>query len=440
MKVTQKIKDKLREVRRSNPGLTSVWYGYKSSNGVSTGELSIVCGVEKKKPLSELSNDEIIPTEVKVGSQSIKTDIVEMGKPELLTCNDACGQNAGSASIPNRSYTRPVKGGLSISSNNTNTSVGTFGLVVKDIATGAILGLSNNHVTIADAFYTDSRNLSGVIQNDYNPTNNIYQGTEGTVAGGSWAEYFTSANIIGRGVRYVPVHPQSSGLVNNVDAALFSLTENVIDLNESFKQVGLDSIITSNLPFATTSEIDNALASNPELYSSGRTTGPKGGTTCPMRIFTTTGEFPIFYKRQGVDTLIEMEDIIGYFKPPLENPTSQDPGEGFCCNPVRGGDSGSGLIANVGGTIKVIGLVFAGGGSGCDGGPNSYEVGWACRIDEVANQLGITSLDAGDQLTIVDNNSIEFVTQLGGSDQINKECDGATYWQVGLTDTLNNPC
>jgi len=440
MKATQKIKDKLREIRRSNPGLTSVWYGYKSSNGINTGELSVVCGVEKKKPLSELSDDEIIPTEVKVGSQSIKTDIVEIGKPELLgTCNSACGENAGSASIPNRSYTRPVKGGLSISSNNTNTSVGTFGLVVKDVATGAILGLSNNHVTIADAFYTDSRDLSGVIQNDYDPTNNIYQGTEGTVAGGSWAEYFTSANIIGRGVRYVPVHPKSSGLVNNVDAALFSLTENSIDLNESFKQVGLDSVITSNLAFATTSEIDNALASNPELYSSGRTTGPKGGASCPMRIFTTTGGFPISYKRQGVNTQIEMEDIIGYFKPPLEDPTSQDPSE-LCCNPVRGGDSGSALIANIGGTIKVIGLVFAGGGSGCDGGTNSYQVGWACRIDEVANQLGITSLDAGDKLTIVNNASIEYVTQIGGSDQINKECDGATYWQVGLTDTLNNPC
>jgi len=440
MKVTQKIKDKLREVRRSNPGLTSVWYGYKSSNGINTGELGIICGVEKKKPLSELSAEEIIPSEVKVGSQTIITDVVEIAQPELLTCNSACGENTGSASIPNRSYTRPVKGGISISSNNTNTSVGTFGLVVKDVATGAILGLSNNHVTIADAFYTDSRDLSGVIQNDYDPTNNIYQGTEGTVAGGSWAEYFTSANIIGRGVRYVPIHPKSSGLVNNVDAALFSLKSNVISLFESWKQVGLDSVITSNLPFATTSEIDNLLASNPELYSSGRTTGPKGGTNCPMRIFTTTGEFSISFKRQGVPTLIEMEDIIGYFKPLLENPTSQDPGEGFCCNPVRGGDSGSALIANIGGTIKVIGLVFAGGGSGCDGGQNSYTVGWACRIDEVASQLGITNLSASDLFTVVNENSIEYVTQPGGSDQINKECDGATYWQVGLTDTLNNPC
>jgi len=440
MKVTQKIKDKLREVRRSNLGLTSVWYGYKVSNGVNTGELGIICGVKKKKPLSELSAEEMIPIEVKVGSQTIKTDVIEITQPEVLTCNDGCGENTGLASVPNRSYTRPIKGGLSISSNNTNTSVGTFGLVVKDIATGAILGLSNNHVTIADAFYTDSRNLSGVVQNDYDPTNNIYQGTEGTVPGGNWAEYFTSANIIGRGVRYVPVHPKTSGITNNVDAALFSLTENVIDLNESFKQVGLDSVITSNLPFATTSEIDNALASNPELYSSGRTTGPKGGTNCPMRIFTTTGEFNISYKRQGVSTLIEMEDIIGYFKPTLENPTSQSPAEGFCCNPVRGGDSGSGLIANIGGTIKVIGLVFAGGNSGCDGGANSYQVGWACRIDEVASQLGITNLSASDLLTIVNESSIEYVTEIGGSDQINKECGGATYWQVGLTDTLDNPC
>jgi hypothetical protein len=42
------------------------------------------------------------------------------------------------------------------------------------------------------------------------------------------------------------------------------------------------------MPFASTLEINNLLNSNPELYSSGRTTGAKGspGTLCPLRIFS----------------------------------------------------------------------------------------------------------------------------------------------------------
>ena len=107
---------------------------------------------------------------------------------------------------------------------------------------------------------------------------------------------------------------------------------------------------------------------------------------------------------------------------------------------MRGGDSGSALIADIGGTIKVIGLVFAGGTSGCDGGPNSYTYGFACRIDEVASQLGITSWNKGDLLKAVNTSTIEYRTEPGGSDQKTKSCDGKTFWQVGLTNTLDNPC
>ena len=434
LELTQEIKDKIKEIVRTTPNITSVGYGYKVSNGVNTGEPSIVYGVEVKKPLAELSSEELLPSEVSIANQPIKTDVVQMGKIEPLNCNGNCGQNAGAASIPNRSYTRPVKGGLSMTSLNNNNTVGTFGLVVKDVATGCILGLTNNHVSIADAFYTNARDLDGQIQNDYDPVDSIYQGTEG-------AGYFDPANIIGRGVRYVPLHPQSLGLTNNVDAALFSLNINTLSSTQSWKQVGLDSVVTDHLPFATTLEIDNLLASNAQLYSSGRTTGPKGGATCPLKAFQLGVSFPIGYKMQGTTTTVTMTDAIAYLKPPVDHPESQDPAEyGACCNPVRGGDSGSALIADIGGTIKVIGLVFAGGTAACDGGPNSYTYGFACRIDEVASQLGITSWNKGDTLTVVNTSTIEYRTEPGGSDQKTKSCDGKTFWQVGLTDTLDNPC
>jgi hypothetical protein len=442
LELTQEIKDKIKEIVRTTPNITSVGYGYKVSNGINTGEPSIVYGVEVKKPLAELASEELLPSEVSIANQSVKTDVIQMGKIEPLNCNIGCGENAGAASIPNRSYTRPVKGGLSMTSLNNNNSVGTFGLVVKDVATGCVLGLTNNHVSIADAFYTNARDLNGQIQNDYSPVDNIYQGTEGV-------GYFDPVNIIGRGVRYVPLHPQSSGLTNNVDAALFALNSSVLSTTESWKQVGLDAVVTDYLPFATTLEIDNLLASNAQLYSSGRTTGPKGGASCPLKAFQLGVTFPINYKMQGPCnendqsgcTTVTMTDAIAYFKPPIDHPESQNPAEyGACCNPVRGGDSGSALIADIGGTIKIIGLVFAGSTPGCDGGDNSYTYGLACRIDEVASQLGITSWDKGDELKAVNTSTIEYRTEPGGSDQKTKSCDGKTFWQVGLTNTLDNPC
>lgn len=434
LELTQEIKDKIREQVLQNPHVTSVGYGYKVSGGVNTGEPAIVFGVEAKKPLSEIPEGELLPSSVDINGVAVKTDVKQRGRPELLECNLGCGENSGPASAANKAFTRPVKGGLSITSLNNSNSVGTFGLVVKDVATGALVGLTNNHVTIQDAFYTSQRNLAGVLQNEYSPVDNIYQDAE-------YAGVPPATNIIGRSLRYVPIYPVTSGLTNSVDAAIFSIDATALNTTESWKQVGLDSVVTDYLPFATTGEIDTLLAVNPQLYSSGRTTGPKGGATCPLKLFELGSTFSINYIRQGVATTVVMENAIGYFKPPLEHPETQDPAEyGYCCNPVRGGDSGSALIADIGGTIKIIGLVFAGGGAGCDGGENSYTYGYACRIDEVASQLGITSWDKGDLLKVVKTSTIDYRTEPGGSNDKTKLCDGKTFWQVGLTNTLDNPC
>ena len=442
LELTQEIKDKIREQVLQNPHVTSVGYGYKISGGVNTEEPAIVFGVEAKKPLSEIPEGELLPSSVDISGVAVKTDVKEIGRIELLTCNGDCGQNAGSGSVANRTFTRPIKGGLSITSLNNSNTVGTFGLVVKDVATGALVGLTNNHVTIQDAFYTSQRNLAGVAQNEYSPADNIYQDAE-------YAGVPPATNIIGRSLRYVPIYPLTSGLTNSVDAAIFSLDASVVSSPISWRQVGLDSVVIDYLPFATTGEIDTLLAVNPQLYSSGRTTGPKGGATCPLKLFELGSTFSINYKMQGPCepantsgcTTIIMANAIGYFKPPVEHPETQDPAEyGYCCNPVRGGDSGSALIADIGGIIKVIGLVFAGGGPRCDGGNNSYTYGYACRIDEVASQLGIRSWDKEDLLQFVKTSTIDYRTEPGGSSDKTKSCDGKTFWQVGLTNTLDNPC
>jgi hypothetical protein len=104
---------------------------------------------------------------------------------------------------------------------------------------------------------------------------------------------------IGRVLRYVPIYTSASivanpSLLNKVDGAIFSLYctsstgATIIDFTSSFQQVGLT--YTSSMPFASTAEIDDLINNNYELFSSGRTTGPKGSpdTLCPIRMFTVT--------------------------------------------------------------------------------------------------------------------------------------------------------
>ena len=187
---------------------------------------------------------------------------------------------------------------------------------------------------------------------------------------------------------------------------------------------------TDPLPFATTAEIDDLLETNPMIYSSGRTTGPKGGPLCPIRIFALFTAFPIPYKLQGVQTFVTFQDQITFVKPdPANDPVLIPP----CPNPIIPGDSGSALIADFEGIRKIIGLVFA---ASTVSGIIYY--GYANRIDNVALEIGIQAWDGTDK-NFVDLSSIEYVTTVGGSSDKYIACESKQFWQVGLT-TLLNPC
>jgi hypothetical protein len=51
------------------------------------------------------------------------------------------------------------------------------------------------------------------------------------------------------------------------------------------------------------------------LYSSGRTTGPKGGSSCPMRVFSLFSATILAYKLQGTATYCQFFDQITFVKP-----------------------------------------------------------------------------------------------------------------------------
>jgi hypothetical protein len=362
----------------------------------------------------------------------------------------------------NRQTTRAIKGGVSITSTSKSTSfsnlgsVGTMGLVCQDSASNALVGLTNNHVVIRDPFYTSQRTFLNP-QNEYDlvDSSNTIQG-DFVYQTGETQPVNPGGNLeIGRVLRYVPLYTSASTatnntLINNSDAAIFSLYctasggATIIDFTSSFQQVGL--VYTSSMPFASTLEINNLLNSNPELYSSGRTTGAKGspGTLCPLRIFSMVNT-NVGYNLQGSLTAAYMQDLIAFVKP--DNSASYSPptsgsSVAVCPYPAWAGDSGSTLIANIGGTWKIVGLVFAG-----DGMPYNppvtglnYEIassiGLACRIDHVASQLGIKAW-TGSIAPVVDENTIVYKTVSGSSSNSTLICSGSTYWQVGLTEKHN---
>lgn len=414
----ENIKLKIQELAMSTDNINSISYGYKFVGKEQTNELCILYGVEEKKPLSELSPEEILPSEITIGDQVLRTDVYEISKAETLACNAYCGQVAGPNSAVNRAITRPLKGGLSITSTNNASTVGTMGFIAVHAGTQTLVGVTNNHVTIQDAFYTSERNLYDVIQNEYSPVDYIYQnGESGSVP-------VDPAYTIGQSLRYVPI---SKNNFNFVDGAIFSLESEDVDVATSYRQAGVNDY-TLPLPFASTSEIDNLLTTNPMLYSSGRTTGPKGGSSCPVRIFALFSVVVLTYKLQGTPTYCQFIDQITFVKP--ENDPSLST---ICSNPIYSGDSGSALIADFGGVRKIIGLVFA---AGQVGGIIYY--GYACRIDRVAAELGIEAWD-GTAKGYVDPASITYKTTYNGSSNKILNCDGTNYWQVGLT-TLDNLC
>ena len=57
-------------------GVVGVGIGYKRIKGEETGRISIIVSVERKIPLNELEDGDIIPGEI----EGIPTDIVEVGE------------------------------------------------------------------------------------------------------------------------------------------------------------------------------------------------------------------------------------------------------------------------------------------------------------------------------------------------------------------------
>ncbi|MBM3163122.1 MAG: hypothetical protein FJZ79_07365 [Chlorobi bacterium] len=98
--------------------------GYKVTGGERTGQLSIVCSVERKEPAAKLSSSEMLPKTV----DGIPTDVVSTGRIRVFDS-------------PTGKF-RPAPGGVSI--GHFEITAGTLGCLVRK--NGQTFILSNNHV------------------------------------------------------------------------------------------------------------------------------------------------------------------------------------------------------------------------------------------------------------------------------------------------------
>ena len=438
--LTEPIKQKIEDLFQSTPDYVGVGWGHKINNDQFTGERSIVFRVPKKLPLSEIPEEEHLPSTVEVDGVTYKTDVVEIGDVVPLSCPqttlNTCytwtwfgftvpgsSQVYGGQNIPpgNRGVIRPMKGGISITSANNVTSVGTLGFLAVDNEKNALVGVTNNHVVVGTAFYTNYRNVTN--SNEYQ--DQYYQPGEGGFGG-------NSSYSVGEVVRYVPIVPQPS--LNQVDGALVTIDPTKVTNAESFKQYGTS--ILAPMPFATTAEIDNLLVTNPQLVSSGRSSGVKSPTSCGIKINAVnvtiplstsvnpnTGQIQGGYVLNNTRLGASFSGTIEFIRTDI-----QSTGAPACPFPIYGGDSGSALCAYIGGVWKIIGLVFAG----------SQFYGYACRIDQVAAQLNISAWD-GTTKNYFDTSSRQYITTVGGSTDKTLTCASNIYWQVGTT-SLTNPC
>ena len=414
MSYTQEIKDKISLLAsQMTEECTSVGYGFKEKDGKLTKEKSIIFTFKQKKPLSELNSDEVIPETIEVGNDLLKTDVRE-GINEFMAY-EACPSSfyrwsSNSTLNPDGIVTpiqqnevRPLKGGLQIR-NQSLGYLGTMGFIAVDKDTNSLVGVTNAHVMTGNFFIAteSSRSISNTFnQNMGQPATSVSQ-------------------RVGITKRYIPVVGTSTG-VNYVDGALLTLDESVIDLNESYKYYGFS--FTDAPPFATTEEIDDLINNDFEFYSVGRTTGAKGQGVTKLKFLSYDTVYVYNNINDDFARLCRYDECITY----IASASTTTLGN-TCYYPIESGDSGSALLANINGTIKIIGLSFAGSTAGSSTGYKTKAR--ACRIDRVAEELNIEAF-TGQTVNFSDKTDPQIHYELGFSSLSAVTINGDTYYQLG---------
>ncbi|MEE9905102.1 trypsin-like peptidase domain-containing protein [Chlorobium sp.] len=317
----------VRESLMSRKNVVATGIGFKTTAGKQTGELSIVCSVERKEPESKLLSRDLLPKSV----DGIPTDVRATGRIRAFQ--------------PPTGRFRPSPGGVSI--GHYEITAGTLGCLVRK--NGELFILSNNHVlsNSNDASIGDAILQPGPYDGGMNPADKIaelaefvpitYSGSSSSCpVANSIADVCNFlASVTGSDTRLQAVSVQ--GADNLVDAALA-------------RPINQEELLNDILGFgaiAGTAEGTLGMA----VKKSGRTTG------------LTTGEI------QQIDVTVNVSYGAGR--------VAQFRDQLLAGAMSQGGDSGSAVLDN---SNNLVGLLFAG----------SDETTVINRIQNVFGLLGVT--------------------------------------------------
>lgn len=290
-----------------------VGVGMKQVGFDRTQQPSVIVFVEKKLDKKNLSRNQMIPQQI----DGVVTDVIEIGKVRLL---DERTDKA-----------RPARPGMSI--GHYRITAGTFGAVVRDIKTGELLILSNNHI-LANA--TDGKDGRAALGDA------IYQ--PGSYDGGSEKDKIADL------VRFVPLIRSEKKADCPVAAGAAKIGSKLVHiLKPNYDLQFVKRSRGSNIIDAALARPVSPDAISPDILEIGR---PQGITTVEiggkvMKSGRSSGKTAGSVTAIGVSLQVELNDTeVGMFSDQVVSDMIS-----------KGGDSGS-LVLDEG--MRAVGLLFAG--------------------------------------------------------------------------------
>lgn len=442
--------DHLKNLFINDNNMIGISLGYKYINNIKTNTISVVYFVKNKLNINEIPENQVIPSTVSVDGKTYPTDVIETSEPISMSCYSSNDSNVTRL----QTETFPLKGGQEIIQFPTNFSddglsyrFSTLGMMCVDNIDGKFVGLSCAHSVLNKFDMADNTNLITEFNNPYNLNDESLVFPSGTrsllmrpnviawdknVTWNGGGPLPNNKRICSYIKRYAPllggtVTPNYSipsiPAWNQIDTAILAIKSAYIDINSHkiYTPIGTGEY-SEIMDFATTAELDNILVTNPAVYSTGRTTGPKGySAQCSMSI-TNINQYIII-------------NINGLYYPFNNVMTLRY--NNFTTTPVAYGDSGSMVVGEFsGGVRKILGMIFGA----------STGLAYMCRIDDIVSQLNIRKWDwtSGIDPSLLNNKLsdptptfLKIETNNNTFNTVKSQpkitIGGKTYYQSGLT-------
>jgi hypothetical protein len=129
-------------------GVNHIVFGKKEKNNIEQNEYALRFYIDKKKPLNEIPQSDLIPSSITFNGVKIKTDVADdkLNFKKLTDCHQLLSSGLSSVQPVAANYIkrRPLMGGAS--SIYVEGTDATLGILFRDMDDGSIVAISNNHV------------------------------------------------------------------------------------------------------------------------------------------------------------------------------------------------------------------------------------------------------------------------------------------------------